>query len=391
MLEATREGKRVVYLDSAASTPMPTSVALRWEEGARAHFANVHRGHHALAEEATAAYDGARARIARFVGAAPQSVVLVRNATEALNLVARGLRLVADDVVLTTTAEHHSNLVPWQRAATVRFLEAPLDGPLDVATVTGALRALRPAVLAIHHASNVTGVVQPVAELCHAARDLGVVTVVDAAQSAPHLALDVEELGADFLAFSGHKMLGPKGIGVLVGRPGMLARLDPLSVGGGAVQTVTRDGFVLRPPPEGLEAGTPNVPGALGLAAAMDFLDEVGHDAMAAHGRRLAAALRAATAELPVQRVLTSAGGDGLPIASLVLRPGGIDAGRLAIALSDVYGVMVRSGLQCAHPLFAGLDAPDGAIRVSAYLYNDEDDITRFAEACGALLRRFGR
>ena len=388
MLSRVHEGKRIVYLDSAASTPSPRAVLEREQRCREQVAANVHRGRHLLSEEASLAYDGARARVARFVNAEPRAIVFVRGTTEALNLVARGLSLGKGDVVLTTSAEHHSNLVPWLRAATVRYLEGAAHRPLDPEVVRRALAAHRPKVLALHHASNVTGVVQPVAALAALAREHGALTVVDAAQSAPHLPLDVERLGVDFLAFSGHKMLGPKGIGVLYGRPELLARLDPLVVGGGAVQTVTRDGFSLRPPPEGLEAGTPNVTGAVGLAAAMDFLEAAGREAIEAHGRRLGTVLRDVASRLPVARVLTAAEGESIPIVSLVLRAGSIGADQLAVTLSDSFAVMVRSGLQCAHPLFAELGASDGAVRASAYLYNDEADIHTFGASCASVLRR---
>jgi cysteine desulfurase/selenocysteine lyase len=390
MLRRMHDGRPIVYLDSAASTPSPMAVLAREQHCREELGANVHRGRHALSEEASLAYDQARARVARFINCAPQSIVFVRGTTEAINVVARGLGLGKDDVVLTTNAEHHSNLVPWLRQTTVRFVDCPSHRPLDPDVVRRALDHHRPKVLAVHHASNVTGIVQPVAALSALARERGVLTVVDAAQSAPHLALDVDRLGADFLAFSAHKLLGPKGVGVLYGRPELLARLDPLVVGGGAVQTVRRDGFVLRAPPEGLEAGTPNVSGAVGLAAALDYLDGVGRDAIEAHGRALGALLREVAGKLPVARVLAAAEGESLPIVSLVLRPGGIGADQLAVALSDTFGIMVRSGLQCAHPLFAELEASDGAVRASAYLYNDEQDVHAFAEACGSLLRRLG-
>jgi cysteine desulfurase/selenocysteine lyase len=390
MLRRAHAGRPIVYLDAAASTPSPAAVLAREQRCREELAANVHRGRHLLSEEASLAYDQARARVARFVNAAPQSIVFVRGTTEAINVVARGLGLEKGDVVLTTRAEHHSNLVPWLRQATVRFIDGPSHRPLDPDAVRRALDQHRPKVLALHHASNVTGVVQPVAAFSELARERGVLTVVDAAQSAPHVALDVERLGVDFLAFSAHKLLGPKGIGVLYGRSELLARLDPLVVGGGAVQTVRVDGFVLRPPPEGLEAGTPNVAGAVGLAAALDYLDAVGRDFIDAHGRALGRLLRDSAAELPVARVLAAAEGESIPIVSLVLRPGGIGADQLAVALSDTFGVMVRSGLQCAHPLFAELEASDGAVRASAYLYNEEEDVYAFVEACESLLRRLG-
>lgn len=382
--------KPLVYLDSAASALSPDMV-LEHERRFRERTAgNVHRGSHAQSEAATAAYAAARVRVARFLNADPASVVFVRGATEGINLVARGLRLSKSDLVLTTTAEHHSNLVPWMREARVAFVRSDSLAPLDPGALRDAMRSQRPRVLAVQHASNVTGLIQPVADLCRVARELGVISVVDAAQSAPHLSVDVRQLGCDFLAFSGHKVLGPKGIGVLWGRTELLATLEPLVVGGGSVQSVDESGFVLRPPPEGLEAGTPNVGGAVGLAAALDYLAELGPDTVAAHSRRLASALCDALSRLPFERVLAARDPERLPIASVVLRAGGITADQLAVMLSDTFGIMTRSGLQCAHPLFAELGAREGALRISAYVYNDEQDIGYFETCCRQILERLG-
>jgi cysteine desulfurase/selenocysteine lyase len=390
LLKRELDGGRLVYLDSAASSIPPDQVLEAEHRCRRTLAANVHRGRHVLSEEATAAYAAARARVARFLGAESRSVVFVRGTTEAINLVARGLRLTKEDRVLVTAAEHHSNIAPWMREATVTFVGSDPLRPVDPAVLRTAINELRPKVLAIHHASNVTGVVQPVADLCKVARELDVITMVDAAQSAPHRPLDVRALGCDFLAFSGHKTLGPKGIGVLWGRFDLLSRLEPLVVGGGAVQTVSKGGFALRPPPEGLEAGTPNVAGAVALAAAMDYLERVGWEWIAAHGRTLVQAFRDATRSLPFARMLLPESNDGVPIASFVLAPGGINADQLAITLSDSCSVMVRSGLLCAHVLFEEIGAPQGALRASAYLYNEPSEVHAFADACARVLHRMG-
>lgn len=389
LLQRQREGQPLIYLDSAASSLSPTRVLAAEHRCREEHAANVHRGRHALSEEATLAYAAARERVARFLNAEPQSVVFVRSATEGLNLVAHGLRLRASDVVLTTTNEHHSNLVPWMRAAKVVFLRQDPCRRIEPEQLGEALRQHRPRVVALQHASNVTGVIQPVAELCRVIREQGALSVLDAAQSAAHLALDVEALGCDFLAFSAHKMLGPKGIGVLWGRRPLLAALEPLLLGGGAVLSVCETGYVLRPPPEGLVAGTPNVAGAVGLAAALDYLDALGTEAIAEHGRVLCEALRGAAERVPGARALLAQDSPCLPIASFVLEQAGISADQLAQLLSDSCGVMVRSGLQCTHPLFAQLGAQQGALRVSAYVYNEPAEIEAFAVACERLLRRW--
>ena len=383
-------GRPLVYLDAAASTPSPASVLAREWKHREEVFANVHRGRHLLSEEASNAYEEARVRVARFVNAAKDAVVFTSGATEALNVVARGLGLRPQDLVLTTFAEHHANLVPWMREARVAFLEGPLLRPLEPVEVAGELERRRPQVLALHHVSNVTGVVQPIGEICRVARELGVITVVDASQSLPHVPVDLEALGADFLAFSGHKVLGPKGIGVLCGRADMIARLAPLRTGGGAVQTVGSSGYSLRRAPEGLEAGTPHVTGAVGLAAALDYLESLGRDAIAAHGRALSHALRGALGALPIAQLLASEAEPLVPIVSFTLRRGGIPPEQLAIALSDSFGVMVRSGLFCAHPFFTKLGVPEGAVRASAYVYNDLQEIAYLADCISQLLERFG-
>jgi cysteine desulfurase/selenocysteine lyase len=260
---------------------------------------NVHRGLHALSMRATDAYEGARARVARFINAAdPAEVLFTRGTTESINLVARSwghAHLKAGDVVLTTEFEHHSNLVPWQQAAKasgatlkyVPLLGVDGEGGLDLAALD---KLLTPQVklFAFTHISNTLGTINPVAELCRRARAVGAVTVIDAAQSIGHAPLDVQAIGCDFLAFSGHKMCGPTGIGVLYGRRALLDKLAPDETGGGMVVSVTYEGATWKPAPERFEAGTPNVAGAIGLGAACDYLDALGRDKIAAHDDALA-------------------------------------------------------------------------------------------------------
>jgi cysteine desulfurase / selenocysteine lyase len=388
VLDRSIGGRRLVYLDSAASTASPDRVLDLESKARRTLFANVHRGQHALSEEATLAFEDARRRVARFIGAS--SVVFTRGTTESINLVARGLRLARDAVVMSTSSEHHSNLAPWLRACRVELLPCAADAVIEPKSLAEALQRHRPKLFAFQHASNVTGVIQPAAELCRVAREHGVLTLVDAAQSAPHLPLDVTQLDCDFLAFSGHKLLGPKGIGVLFGRRECLAELDALCVGGGAVRELTSHGFVPRPAPEGLEAGTPNVTGAIGLAAAVDYLQALGMDAVRAHGVRLARELREVAARLPKVRLLASSDSDSVPIVSLLLQNGAMNANQMATLLSDTFGIMVRSGLLCAHPLFERAAARSGALRASAYVYNDSSDVALFGESAAQLLGRFG-
>ena len=389
--EPAAEERPVVYLDSAASTPSPRAV-LEAEARCRAYVVgNVHRGSSAAAEEASLAYESARRAVARFLGADSRCVVFVRGATEGLNAVARGLRLNRDDVVLATRAEHHANLVPWMREARVELLAGDPVAPVDPDVLRDALRTRRPRVLAIQHASNVCGTVQPVAELCRLAREHDCLSVVDASQSAPHLPLDVAAIGCDFLTFSGHKLLGPKGIGVLWGRPERLERLEPLAVGGGAIEAVRADRYVLRPSPYRHEAGTPNVAGAVGLAAAIAYLHRIGREAIEAHALRIARDLIDTLGAVPGVRVIAARSEPRLPIASIALPHATPTPEQVAVTLSDSYRIMVRPGAQCAHPMFEALGLTQGALRASAYIYNTEDDVRAFADALTQILARLGR
>jgi len=388
LLERRLDGRPLLYLDSAATALKPAAVLQAERLYATEFSANAHRGQHALASEATEAYEGARRTIARFLGAAPRCIVLVKGTTEALNLVAHGLRLAPEDVVLASTADHHSNLVPWMARARVVMLEQTALAPVRVEAVIDALERERPRVLAIGYASNVTGVVHPVAELCRAARERGVLTVVDAAQAVPHLPVDVEQLGCDFLAFSGHKLGSSPGVGVLYGRQPLLESLQPLQLGGGTVERVTRTGFKLKEVPYRLEAGTPNVPGAMGLAAAIDYLESIGWEALEAHERKLCEALAAGLEELPGARVLMASSAPRLAIASIAPTSDMLRPDVLASILSQSYQIMVRSGFHCAHPLFDELGIAQGALRASAYLYNEVEEIQRFCSALRELLGR---
>ena len=388
LLNRRLDGKRISYLDSAATALKPRAV-LEAEAAYSTQFtANIHRGKHALSEEASAAYEASRARVARLLNADPHEVVFVRNTTEALNLVSRGLKLSPDDVVLVPTCEHHSNIVPWMRAARVEWLEASPLEPLNPEAVARAIEQHRPKVLAFAHASNLTGLVQPAAALCRLARERGVLSVVDGAQSVPHLLVDVEAIGCDFLAFSGHKMLGPTGVGVLFGRGAALERLDPLMVGGGVVNRVTRTGFTLKDVPYRFEAGTPAVSGALGLRAAIDYLTTLGKEEVLAHDRALADVLSEVLEGMPGVRTLLARPGEGLAIATLIPSSARITADHLALVLSDSHQMMVRSGFHCAHPCFDELGVTQGSLRVSAYVYTTEEELRQFGDVLRSLLTR---
>lgn len=388
LLERTLDGQPVVYLDSAATSLKPWQVLHAEQEYATRFTANVHRGKHALSEEASAAFESARRRVARFINADPDCVVFVKNTTEALNLVAAGIRLAADDVVLLGNAEHHSNIAPWLRRARLHVCTGDPCAPVSPLTVEAQIARHRPKVFAVSHASNVTGVIQPVQALCQRARSFGAITVVDAAQSAPHVPIDVQALGCDFLAFSGHKMLGPTGLGVLYGRREALEALDSLAIGGGSVDRVTMTGYTLKKIPHRFEAGTPHISGALGLAAALDYIDAVGFEEIGRHEALLAKALARVLADIPGIRVIMAYEEPRLAIACIALRSTRVTSDHLARLLSDGHQIMVRSGYHCAHPLFDQLDLPHGAARASAYIYNTVEEIERFGAALGAIAAR---
>jgi len=389
LLERRIDGRPIIYLDSAATGLKPRAVLDAEAAYSRQYSANVHRGKHALSEEASEAYEGGRRRIAMRLGVQPRHVIFVRGATEGLNMVARGLRLERGDTVLLPIGEHHSNIVPWMREASVHWLEAHPCEPLDVEAVIRAIEATRPRVLSFAHASSVTGAIHPVREICAAARERGVLTCIDASQSAPHLRIDVAEIGCDFLTFSGHKCLGPTGIGVLTGTQSALAGLDPLLLGGGCIDRVTETGFTLKELPYRLEAGTPNISGAIGLAAALDFLHDIGFDTIGRHQGDLADALADA---LPRRNglVLMSAASPRLALGSLGIVSNRVKPDDVAVALSMSYGIMVRSGFHCAHPLFDRFGHANGALRASASIYNTAEEVHYFGEALGRILRLFG-
>ncbi len=389
LLRRRVDGKPLIYLDSAATALKPAPV-LRAERAYSEDFtANIHRGQHLLSEEASSAYENARRRAAGFLKTGPRSIVFVKNATEALNTVARGMRLRKSDRVLASITDHHSLLLPWMREGSLVFLDRDPRVPLQPQAVLDSVRKHEPRVLLLSHGSNVTGILEPVAEICALVKPLGVVVVVDATQTVAHLPLDVGALGCDFLAFSGHKMLAPTGIGVLWGRPELLDHLDPLVVGGGAVQRVLPDGYELKECPYRFEVGTPNIAGALGLAAAMDYLEALGFDAISAHDQMLADRIEQETSDIPGIRTIMSPVRPRLAIAQVVLDTPAIGPEDLSLMLSDGYKIMTRAGFHCAHLLFDHLSLPRGAVRISAYVYNTAEEIAELGRALRAILGRF--
>lgn len=380
-------GHPLVYLDSAATTHKPLAVLEAERDFYTLHNANVHRGVHTLAEEATELYEGARRRVAAFIGAAADEVVFTKGATEALNLLAytlgAALRLGPGDEVCVTEMEHHSNLVPWQllcerTGATLRWLTLTDDGRLDLSSLDQLLTE-RTRILAVVHQSNLLGTINPVVELAARARAAGAVCVVDACQSVPAMPVDVGELGADFLAFSGHKMCGPTGVGVLWGRRAALAELPPFHGGGEMIETVTMARSTYAPPPHRFEAGTPPIAQAIGLGAAVDFLTGLpgGMAAVAAHEAALTADLLDRLRALPGVRVIGPADTtDRGAAVSFVLD--GVHPHDVGQVL-DTRGIAVRVGHHCARPGCLRYGVP-ATTRASFGLYSTPAEVAALVD-----------
>jgi cysteine desulfurase / selenocysteine lyase len=402
VLERTlRGGRPLVYLDSAATSQKPFAVLDAEREYYACHNAAVHRGAHQLAEEATAAYEGARARVAAFVGGRHGEVVFTRNATEALNLLAYSLgnasldpdadprlRLGPGDEVCITQMEHHANLVPWQElcrrtGATLRWVPVTPEGTLDL-DVLDAVLGPRTKVFSVVHQSNVVGTVNPVEMLRDRARAVGALVFLDACQSAPHRPLDVTDLGVDAVAFSGHKMLGPTGVGVLWARRDLLEAMPPFVTGGSMIETVTMERSTYAPPPLRFEAGTPVIAQAVGLAAACDYLTGLGMPAVEAHTLGLARAAHEALAAMPGVRVLgpTERG----PVVAFTVE--GVHPHDVAQVL-DNDGVEVRAGHHCAWPLHRALGI-SASVRASFGVYNEADEIEALVAGVRSAQRFFG-
>jgi len=379
------DGQAISYLDNAATTLKPRPVIQAITEYYETNGANIHRGKHRLSEEASDAYEASRVVIARHIGAATNEVVLVRNTTEALNLVASGLDLPPDAYIVGCLDAHHSQMLPWRRAGRLDLTRVDAHGRLDRDHFRTLLRG-RPQVVALTHCSNVTGVIHPVEELIAKVRAACDATIVlDAAQSLPHQRINVHELDVDFMAFSMHKMLGPTGVGCLFGRSELLAKLRPLSVGGGMVDWVDLDGSVDRRIPFKFEAGTPAIASVIGSAAAIRYLEALDVPERHQHAQELCAALVGGAVVRPGASLIGPPDlTDRIPLATLRLE-GGVPAGEVARLLSDSHGFMVRSGHMCAQPLVTEL-AGGETLRVSAYLYNDLSEIEGFYQALDELL-----
>ena len=396
-----RDGKRLVYLDSGATSQKPWSVINAESDFYSKHNAAVHRGAHQLAEEATDAYEGARAIVAKFLGAKDSEIIFTKNATESINAVAYAMgnaqpgnrfALTASDSIVVTEMEHHANLIPWQElarrtGAQLKWFKVGQDSRLDLSNIDQVITA-NTKVVAITHQSNVLGTIIPLDAIVKRAHEVGAVVVLDACQSVPHMSVNVVELDIDFLAFSGHKAVGPTGVGVLWGKAELLEDLPPFLTGGSMVTAVTMESATWAAAPQRFEAGVPNMAQAVGLGAALNYLTNIGMDAIAEHERSLTG--------YALEKLLA------IPGLRIVGPEENLDRGAaLSFTLKDIHphdvgqyvdsqGIAVRTGHHCAWPLTKIMNVP-ATTRASFYLYNDEHDVDDLVEALLGAQKYFGK
>lgn len=389
-----RPGVPLIYLDSTASSQKPVQVLEAMDRFYRMSNANIHRGIHTLAEEATEAYEGARQKAAGFIGSpSARQIVFTRNATEAINLVAYSwgrANLRPGDVIVLTEMEHHANLVPWQMLAAERdlkleFIPVTEDGLLDMQAYRRLLE-MQPRLVSFAHMSNVLGTINPAKEIIDLARRAGALTLVDGAQSVPHFPVNVQDLGADFLVYSGHKMCGPTGVGVLYGRKELLEAMPPFMGGGDMIKRVHLRSFVPNELPHKFEAGTPAIAEAIGLGAAIDYLSSVGMDAIAAHEHDMTEYALERLEEIPGVWVFGPPADQKGGVVAFTLK--GVHPHDISQIL-DRDGIAIRAGHHCAMPLHEKFNLPATA-RASFYLYNTPDEINRLVDAIYKVKILFG-
>ncbi len=398
-----RDGKKLIYLDSGATSQKPTAVIEAESNFYRFHNAAAHRGAHQLAEEATDAYEGAREIVAKFLGSpgGASEIVFTKSATESLNLLAYAMgnapignrfALTSADRIVVTEMEHHSNLVPWQQLAArtgaeLSWFTVTPDSRLDLTSIKDVITA-KTKIVALTHQSNVLGTINPLEAIVARAHEVGAVVVLDACQSAPHMEIDVEALGIDFLVFSGHKALGPTGIGVLWGRSELLNELPPFLFGGSMIEMVTMTTATWAPVPQKFEAGVPNMAQAVGLGAALEYLTDLGMDNVHAHERALTGYLLERLKSIKEIRIVgpsdTRDRGSAVSFTMADIHPH--DVGQFL----DSQGIAVRTGQHCAWPLAKRMDVP-ATTRASLYLYNDESDCDALVDGVIGAQKYFGR
>lgn len=396
-----RDGKRLVYLDSGATSQKPNVVIDAESDFYRLHNAAVHRGAHQLAEEATDAFEGAREIVANFLNAHVDEIVFTKSATESLNLVAYAMgnaapgnrfHLTAGDSIVVTEMEHHANLIPWQQlavrtGATLKWFSVTEEGRLDLSNID-ALIDSSTKVVALTHQSNVLGTINPLEEITKKAHAVGAVVVLDACQSVPHMPIDVQALDIDFLAFSGHKAVGPTGVGIFWGRTELLAELPPFLTGGSMIENVTMDSATWAPAPRKFEAGVPNMAQAVGLGAALTYLTKIGMENIHCHEVELTSYLLNGLSQIEDLRIIgpetTELRGGAVSFTLGDIHPH--DLGQYL----DSQGIAVRTGHHCAWPLTRKLGVP-ATTRASVYLYNTTEDMDALISGVLGAQKYFGR
>jgi len=379
-------GSGIIYLDNAASSLTPEPVLEKMLEYYHEYRANVERGVHRLSQRASEEYEEAHRKVADFIGAKSwRSIIFTRNTSESINIVAQGLRWRRGDKIVTTLLEHHSNYIVWLRAAERFGLEVEVvkpnrEGLFDLSDFERAIDD-RTRLVAVTRVSNVLGVIVPVEEIAEIAHEHGSLILVDGAQAVPHMETDVRRLGCDFLAFSGHKMLGPTGIGVLYADPAVIEELEPLCIGGGTIRDVGLEAYELTESPERFEAGTPAVAEAIGLGAAVDYLMALGMGSVEKHDRYVSWAIREGLMEIEGVEVYGPREPEhGMSVVSFNVE--GLNPHEVALALDASANIMVRSGHHCAMPLVKHLlNRPQGTVRASTYIYNTLDEAEKLVEA----------
>jgi cysteine desulfurase/selenocysteine lyase len=396
-----RDGKRLVYLDSGATSQKPRVVIDAELDFYRLHNAAVHRGAHQLAEEATDLFEGARSKIATFLGAFDDEVVFTKGATESLNLIAYAMgnasagnrfHLSAGDRIVVSQMEHHANLIPWQQLAArtgaeLVWFDVTPEGRLDLSQISSLITP-KTKVVALTHQSNVLGTINPLDDIVRAAHEVGAVVVLDACQSVPHMKVDVRQLDVDFLAFSGHKAVGPTGVGIMWGRRELLAELPPFLTGGSMIADVTMTTATWAKAPAKFEAGVPNMAQAVGLGVAIDYLSAIGMDEIAAHEHALTSDLLSKLLSVEAIRVVgphtMDSRGGALSFTLADIHPH--DLGQFL----DSQGIAVRTGHHCAWPLTRSLGVP-ATTRASLYLYNTIEDNDALMAGIYSAMKYFGK
>ena len=377
----------VIYMDSASTSLTPEPVLEAVLEYYREYNANVGRGVHRLSQIASTRYDDAHRKVARFIGARKEGLIFTKNSTEAINMVALGLGLRRGDRVVTTLLEHHSNLLPWMQlkklGVDIGLISPEKDGLFNLSDFEYAIDD-KTRVVAVTHASNVLGTISPIREISRICREKDVLLLVDGAQSTPHMRVNVRELDCDFFIFSGHKMLGPTGTGVLwVKDP---EAIEPLFYGGGMIEDVSTDACRLASGYERFEAGTPHIAGGIGLGRAVDYLESVGMDALQEHEARMTTRLLEGLLDIRGVEVYGSHDPkERIGVVSFNIE--GLNPHDVALMLDDAAGIMVRSGHHCCIPLMKHLELKMGTVRASLYLYNTEEEIERLLEVVREIAR----